>query len=1505
MEGRRILYLGRKTVGVDTYGVPEGKVEIIERDLGIQRRLIVSTFEARRQNSRGEFVVASIPSSYGRSRIYIPASEFGMGWKDLASVLIGFVQGDGEMNRQQDRGYLKDTSQSSDDSKTREKETYSQAASCGRWPAMCCEIIPPIHSGKDVIEVIPSLCLVIPFLRDRCLVGTLADWLGTVPKARELERWCNAEWGIGVPVEVKDMNGSQYMFILPSKEEARSICMWIRVLGLPVFLWLEGLFRTCRDRCEGFIVTAEETLRREHVKWARICIRGTRILVPATTLTVGMSALVYVCVQSGWSQVLALSDGVNRPGTVTGIAGGRRWGRGWPEEGCITIVDDQRPNSHEVGGRGSKEKGSFSRSGATRRERLFRYQTGKVAVGISKNSRGIINTGRREKGSEHNWASCGPRGWASIKVGRDGDNKGYRALEKTGAQRTQYRGLRSDHLVLGQAQYDGLNVVQPDDLPEVREESFQPICTNDLVRIEGSDTCIHAEEPDTCIHAGVTCGEAELSRSGMDGGSRRTISREEQEEEGPVEASEDLGQSLELIRELYSRDENWKGAALTMVPWEHNEPIASIGPGKDGIRKEVEGDWLSNRSDDLVCSTSARKKLKGFDKFLGISYGGMEDDAARLFARIEQQWRARNQFGGGERGIACRSKANRELKNLEWSMSDGRRKRRGDEAKGGWDLYYQKPMGWPMGEMGVLEGCQINGGILIMWDSRALTGLDVLVGIHSISCLFRNEEDGNTWAFTGVYGPQNKRDRLGCGKSWRESGRYGGLCGGGDFNVIRFPHERAGSRSCSKAMREFSDYITEEELIDLTLEGDHFTWSNGAAQSRLDKFLISSEWEGDHMDARQHCLPRVVSDHKSVFLSGGGMNRGPAPFRFENMWLKVEGFKELVRKWWEGYEVFGTPSFRLATKLQALKEDLKRWNREVFGRVEIRLATLTEELQALESKEQLSGLSEEERDCGGKLKAEIGRLLMAEETSWRQKSRAIWLAEGDKNTTFFHRVANAHRWYNHIGKIRVDGILHEGQGAMGSSIVGFYEKLYKETDQWRPIVDGLWLPSLNTEVDQLVKPFGEFIGRAVSLGRLSDFKVGEGSQEELVSHLMFVDDTLIFCKQNAGELACLRYILLCFQAVSGLKINLVLCLLHIWDYLLTYPIRAKLGRVAVMERFERRLASWRRQYLSKGGKVTLIKSTLSNMPTYFLSLLTIPKSIAVRLEKLMREFLWKGSENATGINLVAWKELYLPKKGGGLGIRDLVMFNKALLGKWIWRFSLGEDKQWCRVIKRKYGIDRGGWKSKDIAQPHGTGLWKGIMLVWGNFSPQVSYQLGNGNKIIFWHDEWCGYMPLRDRFPELFAMATHQDVVMADCWSPSSVGGCWAPLFRREAQDWELEMLVDFFRLLQGVHPKSQEIDQWRCGGGKAKGVLRCRLFIKYSRGWEMPLSHGKGYGSIACLLGNAESVDHLLLHCKLASELWNEVFSIFGVKWVMPRSGILSCAGIRGPSEVEVAVRI
>ena len=59
----------------------------------------------------------------------------------------------------------------------------------------------------------------------------------------------------------------------------------------------------------------------------------------------------------------------------------------------------------------------------------------------------------------------------------------------------------------------------------------------------------------------------------------------------------------------------------------------------------------------------------------------------------------------------------------------------------------------------------------------------------------------------------------------------------------------------------------------------------------------------------------------------------------------------------------------------------------------------------------------------------------------------------------------------------------------------------------------------------------------------------------------------------------------------------------------------------ILEKMEKKLSGWKRLCLSKGGRLMLLKSTLSSLPTYFLSLFTIPKAVADRLESIQRNFL--------------------------------------------------------------------------------------------------------------------------------------------------------------------------------------------------------------------------------------------------------------------------------------------
>jgi len=137
-------------------------------------------------------------------------------------------------------------------------------------------------------------------------------------------------------------------------------------------------------------------------------------------------------------------------------------------------------------------------------------------------------------------------------------------------------------------------------------------------------------------------------------------------------------------------------------------------------------------------------------------------------------------------------------------------------------------------------------GILIIWDKRVVEKVVSCVGVYSLSISFRNVVDRSTWAFAGVYGPNSDRDRS---LLWDE---LAGLlswwnlywCIGGDFSVTCFPSERSGVARLCSAIMEFSNFISDQSLMDLHLVGGAYTWlipRDPPIWSRIDRFLISPE----------------------------------------------------------------------------------------------------------------------------------------------------------------------------------------------------------------------------------------------------------------------------------------------------------------------------------------------------------------------------------------------------------------------------------------------------------------------------------------------------------------------------------------------------------------------------------------------------------------------------------------------------------------------------------------
>jgi len=104
----------------------------------------------------------------------------------------------------------------------------------------------------------------------------------------------------------------------------------------------------------------------------------------------------------------------------------------------------------------------------------------------------------------------------------------------------------------------------------------------------------------------------------------------------------------------------------------------------------------------------------------------------------------------------------------------------------------------------------------------------------------------------------------------------------------------------------------------------------------------------------QVTLLKITSDHFLILLWVGEVSRGRRPFKFENMWLEVDGFSDLVKSFWDELDVTGPSSFILAKKLNLLKTKLKQWNRDVFGYLEFKTASLVEKVKFLDEEQQHS-----------------------------------------------------------------------------------------------------------------------------------------------------------------------------------------------------------------------------------------------------------------------------------------------------------------------------------------------------------------------------------------------------------------------------------------------------------------------------------------------------------------------------------------------------------------------
>ncbi|XP_060210641.1 uncharacterized protein LOC132637591 [Lycium barbarum] len=312
-------------------------------------------------------------------------------------------------------------------------------------------------------------------------------------------------------------------------------------------------------------------------------------------------------------------------------------------------------------------------------------------------------------------------------------------------------------------------------------------------------------------------------------------------------------------------------------------------------------------------------------KLLGADFQGHEEEALELLLQVDSCRQARRMESDSE-CKKTRFKGAQELK-VSWNVRglNDRDKRRIvqslvvdwkadiiclQETKLEGDIrdIVKQVWGGRWIKFAYLEASGTRGGIMMMWDCRSWKGEVLEIGSYTLTCKFEAQLQNFSCHITGVYAPNNYIERR---TVWEEVGAVRELMEGpwavcGDFNVARFISEKRNFRRRRRSMVEFSDFIEDMNLIDLQLEDGNYTWFKGDNQdraSRIDRFLISEEWDDSFSNIKQIPLQRLASDHIPLALEGGTWNRSKNYFKFENWWLGTTGFNDRVQEWWSSFSL--------------------------------------------------------------------------------------------------------------------------------------------------------------------------------------------------------------------------------------------------------------------------------------------------------------------------------------------------------------------------------------------------------------------------------------------------------------------------------------------------------------------------------------------------------------------------------------------------------------------------
>ncbi|XP_019435508.1 PREDICTED: uncharacterized protein LOC109342010 [Lupinus angustifolius] len=317
----------------------------------------------------------------------------------------------------------------------------------------------------------------------------------------------------------------------------------------------------------------------------------------------------------------------------------------------------------------------------------------------------------------------------------------------------------------------------------------------------------------------------------------------------------------------------------------------------------------------------------------------------------------------------------------------------------------------------------------------------------------------------------------------------GPWCCIGDSNVVLGAHECRSARLPAKTpCLEFKSFSDSAGLLHLNTLGAQFTWTkkrrgNVLTEKRLARALCNEDWLSCWNQVSCGTLPRLTSDHHPLLLQSTIHSQARIScFKFHKMWISHQDCRRLVEDSWR-IKVYGCPMFVLSQKLRHLKRDLKSWNINVFGNVHLKVNNAKACVETIRNCINILGPSSELLDQEDKAQKDLLDALMIEEIFWKEKARVKWFTQGDRNTSFFHKVTKIRHATKSISRLQSNDNILTNQDDIDNHIIGYYKDFFASPNDTHPnnLIQAV-IPSLvNQEKNSMLTeiPSNEEIKKAV------------------------------------------------------------------------------------------------------------------------------------------------------------------------------------------------------------------------------------------------------------------------------------------------------------------------------------------------------------------------------------------------------------------------------------------